>query len=337
MRGYRRNHGPGTRPGPALRKRLGRGGAHANNGRMAPDVLLEAREISRRYGVRPAVHGVNLTLRRGDCLGLLGLNGAGKSTTLKMLVGVLAPHAGQILICGVDLARQPLLAKRDLGYLPQTPPLFLDARVDDYLAFCAALHQARDPAVQIARAKQRCGLNDVGRRVIGNLSKGYQQRIGFAQAIVHQPAVLVLDEPTVGLDPLQIREIRTLMRELAREHAVILSTHLLAEVQQICTRVAVLHQGVLVHEGALVAAELRLQLTLREASDDAAARLLEIAGVSTLDVLAEGVFRLGVERPAVAEAIIALAVAHGWGVRELRGADSALEQTFVALTAGAAA
>lgn len=301
-----------------------------------PDVLLEAREISRRYGVRQAVHGVNLTLRRGDCLGLLGLNGAGKSTTLKMLVGVLAPHAGKILIRGIDLAQQPLTAKQDLGYLPETPPLFLDARVDDYLAFCAALHRAPDPTRQIARAKQRCGLNDVGKRVIGNLSKGYQQRIGFAQAIVHEPAVLVLDEPTVGLDPLQIREIRTLMRELAGQHAVILSTHLLAEVQQICTRVAVLHQGVLVHEGALTPAELNLQMTLIGAPN-AAAYLREIVGVKTVEVIATGVYRLCVEHPAVAESITASVVARGWGVRELRSAEGPLEQTFLALTAGAAA
>lgn len=300
---------------------------------MTEDHLLLARGLTRRYGARTALVGLDLSLARGDCLGLLGLNGAGKSTTLKILTGVLAPHAGSVRICGHDLARAPLAAKRRLGFLPDVPPLFPDARVDEYLAFSARLREVRDVAGAVARAKQRCGLGDVGPRLLRNLSKGYQQRVGLAQAIVHEPALLVLDEPTVGLDPVQIRDVRRLIADLAREHAVILSTHLLAEVQQICTRVAVLHAGRLVHEGPLGGEECWLRLRLR--AQAGVAVLQAIPGVQQVKPTAEGGWLLRVAAPAQAEHV-ALAVAkENLGLLELRVADSALEQTFIELTVGA--
>jgi ABC-2 type transport system ATP-binding protein len=300
---------------------------------MTQDVLMVARGLTRRYGSRAALHGIDLTLARGDCLGLLGLNGAGKSTTLKILTGVLAPHAGSVSVCGHDLARAPLAAKRHLGFLPDVPPLFTDARVDEYLALCAQLREVAAIEAAVARAKSRCGLADVGPRLIRNLSKGYQQRIGIAQAIVHEPAVLVLDEPTVGLDPVQIRDVRQLIKDLAREHAVILSTHLLAEVQQICTRVAVLHQGRLVHEGALGGDGCWLKLRLRAATSSAT--LQALPGVQQVAASGDGGWLLRVDAPAVAEHI-ALGVARlDLGLLELRAADSAIEQTFLDLTVGA--
>lgn len=299
---------------------------------MTEDHLLVARGLTRRYGARAALAGLDLTLRRGDCLGLLGLNGAGKSTTLKILTGVLAPHAGSVEICGHDLARRPLAAKRHLGFLPDVPPLFHDARVDEYLALCARLREVTGVAEAVARAKARCGLGDVGPRLLRNLSKGYQQRVGIAQAIVHEPALLVLDEPTVGLDPVQIRDVRRLIAELAREHAVILSTHLLAEVQQICTRVAVLRDGRLVHEGPLAADACWLRLRLR--AQPAVALLQAIAGVQQVRPSGDGAWLLRVATPAQAEHV-ALAVAkENLGLLELRVADSALEQTFLELTVG---
>jgi ABC-2 type transport system ATP-binding protein len=181
----------------------------------------------------------------------LGQNGAGKSTTMQMLTGCLSPHDGSISICGIDLLRQPVQAKAHIGYLPETPPLYRELTVDDYLTFAARLRGMKpgDVSAALAQTKQRCGLESVGKKIIGTLSKGYQQRVGIAQAIIHAPDVIVLDEPTVGLDPAQIREVRTLIRELGDAHSVILSTHLLGEVESICDRVAVLHSGTLVYSG----------------------------------------------------------------------------------------
>ncbi len=314
-------------------RRLGSARRLANNtARMTQDTLLVARGLTRRYGPRAALAGLDLSLARGDCLGLLGLNGAGKSTTLKILTGVLAPHAGSVVIGGHDLARAPLAAKRQLGFLPDVPPLFPDARVDEYLALSAQLREVRAVASAVARAKARCGLADVGPRLIRNLSKGYQQRVGLAQAIVHEPALLVLDEPTVGLDPVQIRDVRLLVAELARTHAVILSTHLLAEVQQICNRVAVLHQGRLVHEGPLGGGDCWLRLRLRATAS--VAQLQAIPGVQQATRSADGAWLLRVAAPAQAEHVAVAVAKENLGLLELRVADSALEQTFLELTVG---
>ena len=193
---------------------------------------LDASNLVRDFGTRHAVQGISLTLRRGEVLGLLGPNGAGKTTTMQMLTGNLAPTSGEVRVCGIDLLERPTEAKARIGYLPEVPPLYRDSTVDEYLQFAARLHRIARAQVAgaVNRAKQRCGLADMGLRMIGTLSKGYQQRVGIAQAIVHDPDVVVLDEPTVGLDPNQIREIRGLIRELAAEHSVLLSTHILPEV-----------------------------------------------------------------------------------------------------------
>jgi len=210
---------------------------------------LSAHGLTRRYGGHSAVNGVSLQLHRGEVLGLLGRNGAGKSTTLQMLTGVLLPHSGRIEICGFDLARHPDQAKTCIGFLPETPPLYRDMRVNDYLAFAAKLHRVPREKIStaLAEARHRCGLQEVGQKIIGTLSKGYQQRVGIAQAIIHSPQVIVLDEPTVGLDPAQSRDIRALIRELGDAHSVILSTHLLGEVENICDRVEIMHHGLLIY------------------------------------------------------------------------------------------
>ncbi|MBK1722061.1 ABC transporter ATP-binding protein [Thiocystis violacea] len=209
------------------------------------DTLVRVTDLSRRFGRHLALSGVNLCLRKGEVLGLLGPNGAGKTTCLRVLSGLLAPTAGQIEIAGIDLARQPLQAKRFLGYLSERPPLYPELRVDEYLTYCARLR--RLPSIEIAEAvtaaKARCGLEDSGRRLIAKLSKGYRQRLGIAQAILHRPRVLILDEPTEGLDPFQMRELRGLIRELATDCGILFSSHLLPEVQAVCDRVVILHQG----------------------------------------------------------------------------------------------
>lgn len=214
-----------------------------------PDITLCARNLTRRFGSRQVVHGISLQLRHGEVLGLLGHNGAGKSTTLQMLTGCLLPNSGDIEICGIDLLRDPVLAKAHIGYLPENPPLYRELNVNDYLVFAARLRGMKSAAIgeALARTRQRCGLEAVGKKTIGTLSKGYQQRVGIAQAIIHGPAVIVLDEPTVGLDPTQIREIRTLIRELGDAHSVILSTHMLSEVESMCDRVEIMQHGKLIY------------------------------------------------------------------------------------------
>lgn len=212
-------------------------------------ITLSAQGLFRRFGKHSAVNGVSLQLQRSEVLGLLGHNGAGKSTTLQMLAGVLLPHAGRIEVCGFDLAQQPDQAKACVGFLPETPPLYRDMRVDDYLEFAAQLH--RMPREKVAGAltetKLRCGLHAAGRKIIGTLSKGYRQRVGIAQAIIHSPQVIILDEPTVGLDPAQLHDMRALIRELGDTHSVILSTHQLGEVESICDRVEIMHHGSLIY------------------------------------------------------------------------------------------
>jgi len=213
--------------------------------------MIEARGLSKRYGDVVAVDDVSFSIGRGEVVGFLGPNGAGKTTTMRMLTGFLPPTDGTAEIAGHDIFGAPLEARRAVGYLPETPPLYPEMTVNAYLRYVARIKDvprgARATAVE--RALERCGLKEVGRRVIGTLSKGFRQRVGLAQAIVHDPAVLILDEPTVGLDPLQIREIRDLIAELASsgsgdaQHAVVLSTHILPEVEAICRRVILIHEG----------------------------------------------------------------------------------------------
>lgn len=210
--------------------------------------VIDVNNLRRNFGQHIAVHDVNLKLVRGDILGFLGPNGAGKSTTMRMLTGNLAPSSGNIKICGIDLLQNPLEAKRYIGYLPEIPPLYKELTVDEYLQFAARLHGLSTVATKNAldEVKQQCELNDVGKRLIGILSKGYQQRVAIAQAIIYRPQLIILDEPTVGLDPNQIQKIRVLIRELGKTCAIILSSHILSEVESVCNRVQIMHQGKLV-------------------------------------------------------------------------------------------
>src|SRR6185503_3993373 len=216
---------------------------------------ISARGLTRRFGTHVAVNDITLELKRGEVLGLLGPNGAGKTTTMQMLTGNLAPSRGAIQICGVDMLEDPVAAKARVGYLPEVPPLYRELTVNEYLLLAAKLHRVPRArrADAVGAARERCGLADVGGKLIGTLSKGYQQRVGIAQAIVHAPDVVILDEPTVGLDPNQIREIRGLIRELGGAYSVILSTHILPEVETVCDRVQILHLGNIVYSDTIAA------------------------------------------------------------------------------------
>ena len=209
--------------------------------------MIKAQALTKRFGELTALQNVSFEVAKGEVVGFLGPNGAGKTTAMRILTGYLPPTAGSASIGGFDLAVDPRAAKRVTGYLPESPPLYPEMRVHEYLSYVAALHDVprRARRERVARALSACGLEKVGERVVRTLSKGYRQRVGLAQAIVHDPAVMVLDEPTAGLDPIQIAEIRELIRRLAAEEGrtVILSTHILAEVDAICQRVLLIAYG----------------------------------------------------------------------------------------------
>ncbi len=303
---------------------------------MNDEILVAANDLSRRYGPHLAVDGISLALQRGEVLGLLGPNGAGKTTTLRMLVGSLAPSRGQVKIGGIDLADDPRAAKRLLGYLPETPPLHRELSVDEFLEFCARIHgiARKDCRAAVAAAKTACGLDEVSRQVIGSLSKGFQQRVGLAQAIVHKPPLIILDEPTVGLDPNQIREIRSLIARLAENHGIILSSHILPEIQAVCSRVMIVAAGREVFSAKL--AELQQPdptLRIELARPPALSELALLAGVASVSALEPGCFQLTPEAGCdPRDALVQQAVQADWGLRELRSERRSLEDVFVALT-----
>ena len=300
--------------------------------------LIKLEHVYRYYGHTCALNDVSFNVGKGEVLGLLGPNGAGKSTTMQIISGNLAPSAGQVWINGIDLLDQPTAAKAGLGYLPDVPPLYRELSVDEYLSYCARLNRI-PPGQQraaIATAKERCGLTEVGRRLIGNLSKGYQQRVGIAQAIIHSPAVVILDEPTVGLDPLQMREIRALIRELRSEHSIILSTHILPEVQAVCDRVQIISAGKLVFNDSIEGLQLRMSassLLVGLRRPPAGDELQQLSGVEAVEVVADGRWRIHY-RPEhnPAEQLVAEAVRHDWGLYELIPERMSLEQVFVDIT-----
>jgi ABC-2 type transport system ATP-binding protein len=305
---------------------------------MTDEILIQVEGLSRHYGPHQAVSDLTFEVRRGEVLGFLGPNGAGKSTTMRMITGNLAPSAGRIRINGIDILDQPRAAKAEIGYLPEQPPLYRELTVDEYLHYCGRLHRIPRQQLRSAveAAKARCGLAEVGARLIGNLSKGYQQRVGIAQAIIHSPAVVVLDEPTVGLDPIQIREIRHLIRELGGEHSVILSTHILPEVQATCDRVQIINKGRLALSDSIESLAQHMQsssLLLRVQQPPDIDLLQSTAGVTAIDELGAGLLRIHHAPdhnpgPALAE----LVVKEQWGLLELAPERRSLEQIFVDIT-----
>ncbi len=302
--------------------------------------LLSVKHLSRFYGSLAAVNNISFHLNKGEVLGFLGPNGAGKSSAMQVITGNLAPSAGQINICGFDLLDSAKQAKANIGYLPEQPPLYRELTVDEYLSFCAQLNRIAKlkQKAAIERAKQRCGLTEVGKRLINNLSKGYQQRVGIAQAIIHNPAIVVLDEPTVGLDPIQIREIRKLIRELAEDHGVILSTHILPEVQMTCDRVQIINQGQLVYSDDIHHLHQRMQsnsIILGLNNAPAEAELKSLNFINEIEVLSSTRFRLSHSAEnSPSENIARIAADKNWGLFEIRPEQKTLEQIFVELTSG---
>lgn len=306
---------------------------------MNSETLVQVEHLYRYYGQLCAVNDISFEIGRGEVLGFLGPNGAGKSSTMQMISGNLAPGAGRILINGIDLLDDPIAAKAHLGYLPEQPPLYRELSVDEYLRFCARLNRIPRERVRLAvdEAKGRCGLGDVGGRLIGNLSKGFQQRVGIAQAIIHAPALVILDEPTVGLDPIQIREIRHLIRELGNDHSVILSTHILPEVQAVCDRVQIIHRGRLVFNDTIEGLQRQMlvpSLAVRFHNPPPRAVLEALPGIAAVDDRGAGCFVLQYAPGAedIAESLVERAVASGWRLHEIAQERRSLEQIFVDIT-----
>ena len=306
--------------------------------KATPDITLSACNLTRHFGNHLIIQNVSLEMRRGEVLGLLGQNGAGKTTTMQMLTGCLTPNSGKIEICGINLSQQPVLAKSNLGYLPETPPLYRELCVNEYLTFVARLRGVKPPAIAdaLTQTKQSCGLESVSNKIIGTLSKGYQQRVGIAQAIIHKPTVIILDEPTVGLDPGQIREIRALIRELGNQHSVILSTHLLSEVESVCDRVEIMQHGKLIYSDT--SAHMREHgkvsgfiVDLRNPPPPSA--LADIAGISHVEPLSETKFRIlhkSADNPK--STLLTLAEQHNWQLEQLTPLHASLEDVYVKIT-----
>ncbi len=300
------------------------------------DALITATDLNHYYGSFHAVQDLSLKLQRGEILGLLGPNGAGKSTSMRIISGNTAPTSGRVQLNGIDLHSQPLQAKASLGYLPEQPPLYRDMTIGEYLDFCAQLHQIPRSQTKAAihEAMEKCGLKDMQRRLIGNLSKGYQQRVGIAQAIIHKPDIIILDEPTSGLDPNQIMEIRDLIRELGDEHGVILSTHILPEVQSICSRVMVLNKGRVAFSDSIdnITGTKPSSLLFRLEQPPGLDEISSIPGLGAVEALPDGQYRVGLNAEPALSNISRQLVSKGWGLSEFIPERHTLEQVFARLT-----
>jgi ABC-2 type transport system ATP-binding protein len=307
--------------------------------------MIEVENLTKRYGPTLAVSGVSFTVQKGEVLGFLGPNGAGKTTTMRVITGFFPPTEGRVRVAGYDVVEEPLEAKRRIGYLPETPPVYPDMTVDEYLAFVARIKGVahRDINARLESIVERCAVGDVRHRQIGKLSKGYRQRVGLAQALIHNPEVLVLDEPTAGLDPKQIIETRELIKGLAGQHTVILSTHILPEVSKTCQRVVVINAGQIVAVGTPDELMRRLQgfETVLVTVEGPAAAIIEkfqsVGGVNWVEPRDshDGRVTLEVhsEKDKDVRAELARAtVESGWKLYELRTSGLSLEEIFLKLT-----
>lgn len=310
--------------------------------------MIEVQNLSKHYGDKAAVNNISFTANDGEILGFLGPNGAGKSTTMNMLTGYISSTSGKALINGIDILEDPIKAKKNIGYLPELPPLYMDMTVKEYLNFIYDLKKCKLP--RVSHLKDICGLvkiDHVYNRVIRNLSKGYRQRVGVAQALVGNPPVLILDEPTVGLDPKQIIEIRTLIKKLGKNHTVILSSHILSEVQAVCDKIIVINEGRIVADDTetnlsdkLTGSHI-LTAKIEGEYESVAKKVLAIEGVEVCRQVNEneGVIEYRIEteegRDIRRELFNAMAE-NGTPILELRSAELSLEDIFLRLTIGEA-
>jgi gliding motility-associated transport system ATP-binding protein len=307
--------------------------------------MIEVENLTKRYGPTLAVSDVSFEVKKGEILGFLGPNGAGKTTTMRIITGFLSPSAGRVRVSGFDVAEQPLEAKRHIGYLPENPPVYPDMTVYEYLGFVGRIKGVPRGELKrrIGEVSEKCAVANVSNRQIGKLSKGYRQRVGLAQALIVNPDVLILDEPTAGLDPKQIIETRELIKGLAGQHTVILSTHILPEVSRTCQRVVVINQGSVVAVGAPDELTARLQgygtvlVSVEGPAPEIIGKLQAISGVKLVEPRDAAGARITLEvhtdtgydvRAELARAI----VESGWSLFELKTSGMSLEDIFLKLT-----
>jgi len=306
--------------------------------------MIEIKDLTKDYGTRRAISNLNFSVKKGDVVGFLGPNGAGKSTTMKIITGFMAPSSGSASVAGFDVFENPIEVKKRIGYLPEVPPVYADMYVRDYLLYVAALKQVpkANASQMVDRAIEKTNLGDVQKRLIGHLSKGFKQRVGIAQAIVSDPEVLILDEPTVGLDPKQVAEIRELIKALKGQHTIVLSTHILPEVQATCEKIIIINKGTIVAQDSIQnlatmeKGQSRLHIRLRKDVSDMKAVLSNLSSVVgvTQGTSAKD-WQIDIQGGEdVVDTISALMVTKGFGLIELSPKKLDLEDVFLKLTYG---
>lgn len=300
--------------------------------------IVQLKNLSHKYSTSWAIRDINMEVNQAGIVGLLGSNGAGKSTTMNILCGALNQTEGDVYISGISMRDSPEEAKRHIGFLPQNPPLYMDLTVDEYLDYCATLRWIPSSNMKafIKEAKERCGIDHYSKRLIRNLSGGYRQRVGIAQAIVHKPKVVVLDEPTNGLDPNQIIEVRSLIKEIARERVVIFSSHILSEVQILCRDIVMIESGKIVFADTMDAFNNYVEphsMLVRMENPPSEAELLQLQGVTRVEYLTERQLRIYFSGDQeIAERMITAGVEKGWRMREITLDKSSLDEIFKQLS-----
>lgn len=302
--------------------------------------MIEVKNLTKTYGGITAIRGLNFSVKKGEVVGFLGPNGAGKSTTMKIITGYMAPTSGQASIAGFDVFENPIEVKKRIGYLPETPPLYTDMYVRDYLKYVAELKGVEKNKIrsQVDDALEKTHLQDVQKRLIQNLSKGFRQRVGIAQALVSNPDVLILDEPTVGLDPKQVAEIRDLIRALRGQHTIILSTHILPEVQATCERIIIINQGQIVAQDSLEGlmanqkGRRKILLKTKQAGKDVETSLRSLSGVNEVRMTGAEIEIETADDDKVVETIAQFVMQKGYGLLGIQSAKADLEDVFIKLT-----
>lgn len=300
--------------------------------------ILRVENLSHKYNTNWAIRDISFDISKKGILGLLGSNGAGKSTTMNIICGVLNQSAGEVFINGISLRDEPKMAKRQLGFLPQKAPLYHDLTVDEYLLYCANLRDIEKSKIKSAleTAKEKCGIGHFSKRLIGNLSGGYQQRVGIAQAIIHDPAFVVLDEPTNGLDPNQIIEVRHLIKDIGRERAVLVSTHILSEVQATCDEIRMIEGGQMVFAGTMRDFDSYIDpdsIFMTLDNPPPLSRMYEIENITEIEELGRNAFRLrfsGSEQ--IVQQLVAMSVTEEWGLTEIRVEKRSMDEVFAKLS-----
>ncbi len=302
-------------------------------------IILKTEGLSHRYNNSSwAIRDINLEIEQRGIIGLLGTNGAGKSTTMNIICGALNQTEGKVLINGIDLRKNPEAAKKEIGFLPQNPPLYTDLTIDEYLTYCAELRFIAANKIKgaLEEVKERCGLAHISSRLIGNLSGGYRQRVGIAQAIIHKPRLVVFDEPTNGLDPNQLLEARKLIKEIAIDHAVLLSSHILSEIQLLCKEIIMIEGGRIVFSDTMDAFNNYVQphnILMRTENPVPEAELLKISGVTRVEYLTDRQARISFDgNQDITERLAEAALRQGWKLRELSFDKGLLDDTFKQLS-----